>query len=68
MSIVIGADHGGFVLKQQLVEYLKTKGLKVDDIGIYEEKRVDYPDIAETVCNKVLEKRISFLLMNLSFH
>lgn len=45
-KIVIGADHGGFPLKEELKKYLLSKDLIVEDIGTYSEKAVDYPDIA----------------------
>ncbi len=43
MKIAIASDHGGFVLKQPLVEHLKEKGYEVADLGIYEQEPVDYP-------------------------
>ena len=43
MKIAIASDHGGFVLKQPLVEHLKEKGYEVVDLGIYEQEPVDYP-------------------------
>ena len=32
-TIVFASDHGGFVLKQQLIEYVKRKGYKIIDLG-----------------------------------
>ena len=51
--IALGADHGGFHLKEAAKEYLKEKGIEFTDFGIYEEKSVDYPDIAKTVCEAI---------------
>lgn len=48
--IAIGADHGGFELKEHVVKYLKEKGLDVKDYGTYTEDSVDYPDCAKPVC------------------
>lgn len=52
--IAIGCDHGGLDLKDFIVEYLKKEGYDVKDFGIYENKSVDYPDIAKPVCESVL--------------
>lgn len=49
MRIAIGADHGGFVLKENLLEHLQNKGLEVIDLGTDSLDSVDYPDIAELV-------------------
>ena len=45
-AVVIGSDHGGFDLKVQLVEHLKSKGITVKDVGCHSATRCDYPDIA----------------------
>ncbi len=49
MRIAIGADHGGFVLKENLLEYLKAKGVEILDLGTDSLEPVDYPDIAVRV-------------------
>lgn len=54
VKIVIGADHGGFELKQQVVSQLETLGYDVLDIGCHSAESVDYPDIAEGVANKII--------------
>ncbi len=45
-SIAIGADHGGFALKQQLKDYLIELGYTVTDVGCNSAEAVDYPDYA----------------------
>lgn len=52
--IAIGCDHGAFALKNSVKKYLEERGLEVKDFGIYEEKRADYPDIAEVVCKSIV--------------
>lgn len=52
-ELVIGSDHGGFSLKKELVAHLITKGMTIEDVGCYNEKSVDYPDIALKVAKKV---------------
>ena len=49
MRLVIGSDHAGFELKQELVEYLIALGHEVVDVGTYSKAPVDYPDYAEAV-------------------
>lgn len=56
MIIAIGADHGGFELKEHIVKYLKEKHLEVKDYGTYSEDSVDYPDCAAPVCRAVTDK------------
>ena len=53
--IVIGCDHGGFELKQELMNYLKSIGKEVLDCGTYDTQSVDYPDIAEKTCKEYLK-------------
>jgi glycine hydroxymethyltransferase len=52
--IIAGADHGGFKLKNVLVEHLRRKGYEVEDIGTHDHERVDYPDFADRVAKGVL--------------
>ncbi len=51
--VAIGADHGGFELKQQLKEHLRDWGYQVLDLGTGSTEAVDYPDFAEAVGNAV---------------
>ena len=52
-TIAIGADHGGFQLKEQLKPMLERAGLAIRDVGVYDEKPADYPDIAQQVAELV---------------
>ena len=56
MNLIIGCDHGGFFLKQELIKRLEKAGHFVVDAGCYSEDMVDYPDIAVNVCNRLLEE------------
>ena len=47
--VAIGADHGGFELKEQLKGHLRDWGYQVLDLGTNSAEAVDYPDFAETV-------------------
>lgn len=51
--IALGCDHGGFELKCKILKFLKDGGYDVKDFGIYENKSVDYPDIANAVCESI---------------
>ena len=53
MKIAIGCDHGGFEQKNAIAEHLKERGFEVTDFGIYENKSVDYPEIALKLANSV---------------
>jgi ribose 5-phosphate isomerase B len=52
-AVAIGADHGGFELKEQLKNYLREWGYQPLDLGTHSTEAVDYPDIAEAVANAV---------------
>jgi len=52
-TIAIGADHGGFRMKEQLKPVLAELGLSIRDVGVAEEKPADYPDIAQQVAELV---------------
>jgi ribose 5-phosphate isomerase B len=51
--VAIGADHGGFELKEQLKNYLRDWGYQLLDLGTDSAEAVDYPDLAEAVGNAV---------------
>lgn len=53
MRVAIGADHGGFELKQKLIEFLKGQGYKVKDFGAFNSKSCDYPQFAYKVAKEV---------------
>lgn len=53
--IAIGSDHGGFELKEQIVAFLKEKGLEVEDLGCYSKASVDYPIYGKAVAKKVAD-------------
>ena len=51
--IAIASDHGGYALKQILIDHLATRGVQAEDLGCGGEP-VDYPDYAEKLCRAVL--------------
>jgi ribose 5-phosphate isomerase B len=52
-TIAIGADHGGFRMKEALKPLIESLGLQIRDVGVNEEKPADYPDIALEVAELV---------------
>ena len=54
VRVVIGADHAGFELKQQLINHLEEAGHLVLDVGTDSTDPVDYPDIAAAVSRAVV--------------
>ncbi len=58
MKIGIANDHGGYVLKKELVNKLEEKGYTVIDYGSISEERVDYPKYAFKLCHAVISNKI----------
>ena len=56
--IAIGADHGGFVMKENLKVFLQEEGYQADDCGTFSTDSVDYPDFAYAVAIKVSEGKV----------
>jgi ribose 5-phosphate isomerase B len=52
-TIAIGADHGGFQLKEAVKPLLESLGFQLRDVGVHEEKPADYPDLALQVAELV---------------
>ncbi len=59
MKIVIGADHGGFKLKEYLVKFLKSKGHTIKDMGTFSEESCDYPVIGYEAAKLVGDRSYS---------
>jgi len=54
MKIVIGSDEAGFDLKNQIKDYIETKGYEIIDAGCYSKEPVLYPLMAEAACKKIV--------------
>lgn len=54
-TIALGADHGGYALKDTVRDYLEENKYTVIDLGTYSAASVDYPDYALAVGNAVRE-------------
>ena len=55
--IAIASDHGGFALKQELMERLRALNLEYEDLGCYDSASVDYPVYADALCEGILAGR-----------
>jgi ribose 5-phosphate isomerase B len=55
ISLIIGADHAGFELKERLKVVLDRNGIKYRDVGTHSTDSVDYPDVAHTVADAVAQ-------------
>lgn len=58
MKIGIGADHGGYSLKEIIIPHLKKRGVEVVDYGTNSSESVDYPDFGEKVAAAVINKEV----------
>lgn len=55
MKILLGADHGGVQLKNEIAGWLKEAGHEVQDLGTNGTESVDYPDYAKAVAGKIVD-------------
>ena len=57
MKVAMGADHGGFALKEDLKKFLFEEGHQVVDFGCYNTEAVDYPDFAQAIGEAIQQGR-----------
>ena len=60
MRIALGADHGGFELKNKIANYLKENNFEVIDFGTNSTDSVNYPVFAKLVGDSVVKKESDF--------
>ncbi|BEP30250.1 ribose 5-phosphate isomerase B [Helicovermis profundi] len=53
MKLAIGSDHGGYELKQTVMEHLESKGIEFKDYGTFSKDSTDYPIYGELVAEAV---------------
>jgi ribose 5-phosphate isomerase B len=53
LALAIGADHGGFALKEELKAVLNRLNVRFQDLGTFSAEPVDYPDVALAVARAV---------------
>ena len=54
MKLAIGADHGGFELKEEIKKHLENLGIEYIDCGTFSSASCDYPTIAEETCSHIV--------------
>lgn len=52
--IALGADHGGYELKESIKKHLEEKGIEYKDYGSYTGEAIDYPIIAKKVADAIV--------------
>lgn len=62
-SLALGADHGGFELKEQLKSWLRERGHAIRDVGTHSKDAVDYPKVAREVAELVSRGAVRFGIM-----
>lgn len=60
MKVALGADHAGYLMKNELVARLREQGHEVQDLGTFSGESTDYPDYAEAVAAQVSNARVDF--------
>lgn len=54
ITVALGADHGGFNLKEAIKKHFNKINVKYIDCGTYDESSVDYPEFAKKVAHSIL--------------
>jgi ribose 5-phosphate isomerase B len=57
MKIALGSDHGGFILKNQIIKHLESKNIEIKDFGTHTEESCDYSDYALEVSRQVVMEK-----------
>ena len=52
-KIIIGCDHGGVELKNEIIAHLTKRGIEVTDVGTYTTDSCNYPDYARALCTRI---------------
>ena len=53
-KIFIGSDHGGYELKQKIIEHLSSQGYEIEDVGCDNKESCDHPVYAKAVAEKIV--------------
>ena len=61
--IALGADHGGYQLKETIKSDLQQRGYEVEDCGTHGSEPVDYPKYAHTVARLVSAGQVQYGIM-----
>ena len=58
-KVIIGSDHAGYTLKQEVIAHLKEQGLDVTDVGTDSTASCDFPVFAEALCHQIQDGTFS---------
>ena len=58
-KIAFASDHGGFDLKNALIDFVKKQGFEALDLGTFTTESVDYPDIAVKMADAIKNGTVS---------
>ncbi len=54
-KIILANDHAAIEFRPRVISFLEKKGYSLTDLGVGEERRVDYPDMAQAACELYLK-------------
>jgi len=57
VKVALGADHGGFELKEAVKQHLAKRGISFVDLGANSRESTDYTDYAQAVSRQVIDKK-----------
>ncbi len=57
MRVVLGSDHAGFDMKEEMLKYVRALGHVVVDVGAHDASPSDYPDVAEALGAAILKDK-----------
>jgi ribose 5-phosphate isomerase B len=63
MKIVLGCDHAAFECKNLVKKYLIKNNFNVEDVGCFDDKPVDYPDIAGSAAKKIQNEEVGNIII-----
>ena len=55
-DLAIASDHAGVNLKAKIIQFSRKQGVKILDLGVDDEERVDYPDYAHKMVEEIIEE------------
>ncbi len=53
LKVAIGSDHGGYILKEKIINFLKSENYEIEDFGTNSCESVDYPLIAKEISGEI---------------
>ncbi|MBF2411102.1 ribose 5-phosphate isomerase B [Listeria welshimeri] len=57
-KVAIASDHGGIELRKSIISYLESVGISYEEFGPEAPESVDYPGLAITVSEKVVNQEV----------